>query len=661
MSVTNLVNEKKLYVREWIFPLLFVAFALLLEMVNFLTLNLGVLPTYIFFDLSAICIFLGILFLMKTGGVAWICFASFFLVIQVALNITNATLNQVFGDVFSLSMLNLGVEGANAFKWEFLDYVSIALNLLIWLAFIGTCVYLHKNTEYSINMTKRTKFTIVLSAFVALWACGFSIFNAQISAIRVSAESEVKTSETFTDDQLWDNMFLKAQSLQRFGTYGFYVKNLGDFLFSGGEMSAEDELKVKEALDAGKNYVAQSQYSGIGQGDNLIIIMLESFDTFSIDPVYTPFLWQMRTGQFEGAQYLDSFYARNKTNISEEISLLGHIANDKLFSGYYSSVGLNTPYSLPNLMKNDGATAVNYFHGYTETFYDRKNVNVALGFNNVYALESCTLENKTQNFGDWILDSAFIQNMSDLFVPDNQRFFSFYTTISTHGPYDYQNPRIADNLDYVEEHFDEYAEYVNNYTNLILSTDNSLLSKYKQFKAFTMDTDKMVQYIFETLQAKGLLENTTIVLFADHNAYYSDLCYHVKGVSKDDYSNVEGNHLPCIIYNDELPAMVNSTFCSTYDLYPTVCDLLSLSYNSALAQGYSIYSDEIENTVFVSSLSGMYTDKMFTSNIEDVYVLDNSITEQDVQDFQNHIMQYYAKQEIIELIFQYNYFDSHEV
>ena len=151
------------------------------------------------------------------------------------------------------------------------------------------------------------------------------------------------------------------------------------------------------------------------------------------------------------------------------------------------------------------------------------------------------------------------------------------------------------------------------------------------------------------------------MLFADHNAYYSDLCYHVKGVSKDDYSNVEGNHLPCIIYNDELPAMVNSTFCSTYDLYPTVCDLLSLSYNSALAQGYSIYSDEIENTVFVSSLSGMYTDKMFTSNIEDVYVLDNSITEQDVQDFQNHIMQYYAKQEIIELIFQYNYFDSHEV
>ena len=655
----NSVNEKKLYVREWIFPVLFVTFALILEMVNFLSLDLGVLPTYIIFDLAVICIFLGILFLMKTGGVAWICVASFFLLIQVALNITNATLNQVFGEVFSLSLLNLGVEGANAFKWEFMNITSIIVNALIWLIFVGSCVYLNKNTESSITLTKQSKFTIILSSFIALWAVGFGLFNGQINTIKVSAESNTTTTEPFSDEELWDNMFLKSASLQRFGTYGFYVKNLGDFLFSGGEMSSEDQLKVENALNAGENYTSVSQYSGIGKGDNLIVIMLESFDSFSIDPVYTPFLWQMRMGQYDGAQYMNQFYARNKTNISEEISILGHVANDKLYSGYYSSVGLDTPYSLANLMKNDGVTAVNFFHGYKKTFYDRENVNVALGFNNVYALEDCTLENKTEHFGDWILDSNFIQNMSNLFIPDGERFFSFYTTISTHGPYDYANSRIAENLQYVEDHFDEYVDYVNNYTTLVMPTDETLLSKYKQFKAFTMDTDRMVQYIFETLEAEGLLENTTVVMFADHNAYYSDMCYHIKGVPKDDFNDVEGNHLPCIIYNDELPGLSNETFCSTYDLYPTICDLLSLTYNSALTQGYSIYSDDIDNTVFVSSLSGMHTNKMFTLNITDVDVLYDSLTEEDVEKFRTHIMRYFDKQEIVELIYQYNYFKNY--
>ena len=656
----NEVTTKRLYVREWIFPLMFVLFALVFEMVNFLTLGLGILPQYLIFDLAIICLFLGVLFLMKTGGVLWICFASFFLLIQVSLNIVNATLNKVFGDIFSLSMLNLGVEGANAFKFEFLDWLSILVNLLIFGLFIFSAVYLNKNTEFTVSLTKRNKFTLVLSAFIALMAGGFSLFNAQIQTIRVNAETQQQTlDEPFSDEELWENMFLKAESLEKFGTYGFYLKNLGDFLFSAGEMSDEDQAKVKDALKSGENYVAKSEFSGVGAGDNLIVIMLESFDSFSIDPVYTPFLWSMRVGEFDGAQYMNSFYARNKTNISEEISIVGHIANEKLYSGYYGSVGINQPYSLPNLMKKDGATSVNFFHGYLKNFYDRDVVNVALGFDKVYGIEDCTLENITKGFGDWILDSDYIENMVDLFMPDGQRFYSQYTTIATHGPYDYDNHRIAKNLNYVEEHFDEYLNYINNYTNLQMPTDAGLLKKYKQFKAFTMDTDKMIQYIFETLEEKGILDKTTIVMYADHNAYYSDMCFKVKGVAKDDYSNIESNHLPCIIYNDALPKMSNDTYCSTYDLYPTICDLLGLSYNSTLTQGYSIFSEDINNTVFVSSLSGMYVKNIYTSNIKEFVELDDSVTQEDIEKFKENLLKYFDKQEIIELVYQYNYFKNY--
>lgn len=645
--------KRGLYVREWIYTVMFLAFALILEMLNFLTLDIGVLPSYIVFDLAVWCIFLGILSLMKPGSVTWICFASFFLVIQVALNITNATLAKVFGDVFSLSMINLGTEGASAFKFEFLDWMSIALNLIVLGGFIGAAIYVRKTTTFGATLTKQGRFTIVLSAFIALQACGLCLFNYQSKNIRVHADEALDAP--FSDEDLWENMFLKAESLSKFGTYGFYCKNLGDFLFSSYNMSKADQNTVAQALSAGE-YKATSPYSGAGAGDNLIVIMLESFDNFSIDPVYTPFLWKMRTGEFAGAQYLNSFYAKNKTNISEEISILGHIANEKLFSSYESSVGLKTPYSLANLMLNDGATKVNYFHGYTKTFYSRNKVNVALGFQNVYGLEDCTLPHKTKRFDDWILDSEYIKNMSELFFPEDERFFSFYTTISTHGAYDYDNPRIEDNMNYVKEHWDTYVDYAENTANLSIPTNKGMLRKYQQFKAMTMDTDRMVQYIFETLEEKNILDKTTIVMFADHNAYYHDMCFAIKDVSKDEYYNTEANHITALVYNDALPGAVNNTFCNTYDLYPTVCDLLGLTYNESITQGHSIFSDDIASSAFVSSLSGMYVTNIFTSNLVDFIRLDDTVTDEQVETFKQNLLKYFDKQKIIELIYRYNYF-----
>ena len=655
-DITLSKSNSKIYIREWIFPLLFVVFALVLEMVNFLTLGIGVLPTYLTFDIAVLFIFLGILFLMKTGGVAWICVASFFLLIQVGLNIANATLYGVFGDVFSLSMITLGTEGANAFKLEFLDFLSIFLNLFIYVTFILTCVYLKKNTNFTITLSKQAKFTIVMSFFIALSACGLCLFSGQASRMTLKADSN---EESFSDKELWENMFLKTECLQRFGTYGFYLKNLGDFLFTDGKMSKEEQAKVKDALAQGENYVASSQYSGIAQGDNLIYIMLESFDTFSIDPVYTPFLWKMRTGQMAGAQYMDKFYAKNKTNISEEISFLGHVANEKLYASYQSSVGLNQPYSLPNLIKKDGATSVNFFHGYEESFYGRNKVNVSLGFDDVYGMDDSTLTNKSKEFEDWILDSDYIANMVEKIIPENQRFFSYYTTISTHGPYNYNNKRIKANLNYVNEHWREYEAYAQGQGNIHLNMSKSQINKLKQFKAFTMDTDKMVKYIFETLEQKGLLDTTTIVMFADHNAYYSNLCFDVKGTKKDDYANTESNHLPCFIYNNELPASVNNTFCNTYDLYPTICDLMGLRYNNTLTKGYSIYIDNISDSVFVSSLNGMYVENIFTSDLEEIILLDNSVTQEEINKFRRNLFKYFEKQKIIESIYRYNYFGKY--
>lgn len=654
-----MLNIERLYAREWLFPAMFVAFAVILEMVNFLTLGIGVFPTYFLFDLSIIAIYLGILFLIPTGSKGWIWLASFFLLIQVAMNIVNDTIYNVFGDVFSLSMLNLGHEGFNAFRFEFLDFGIIILNIAIFGGFIATACYLRKNLDRTLVLTKKGRVAVVIAMFLSFQLLGTSLFASTVNV--VSASRDVAEQETVTtDEELWDNMFLKTESIKRFGTYGFYLKNLSNYIFADGKMSKATREKIEGYLASGQsNLAAPTTMTGAGEGDNLIVIMLESFDSFAIDPVFTPYLYSIKNGTGL-ATYYDNFYARNKTNISEEISLLGHIPNDKLLSGYNSSVGLTTPYSLPNLYKQNAGedSAVNYFHGYTKKFYDREHVNVALGFENVFALEDCTLENKTKEFNDWILDSEYIDNMMDKFIPEGKRFFSFYTTITTHGAYDYNNKRLSENLAIVDEKFELYEEYIDGTGEYTIPKEKSDLKKLKHFKAACMDTDKMVQNIFERLEALNILDKTTVVMYADHNCYYSNLCYKVKNVPKDEFENTEIYHLPMMIYNDKVGGGVNHTFCNTYDIYPTICDLLNIEYNTALTQGYSLFSTDIEKSVFVSSLSGMYTNNLFTNNIDDVVVLDDTLTADDVKAFQARIVAYYKKQECIELIYRYNYFKN---
>ena len=44
-----------------------------------------------------------------------------------------------------------------------------------------------------------------------------------------------------------------------------------------------------------------------------------------------------------------------------------------------------------------------------------------------------------------------------------------------------------------------------------------------------MDTDAMVAELIEHLTSSGLLEKTTIVLFADHDCFYNNMSSVIKG------------------------------------------------------------------------------------------------------------------------------------
>ncbi len=632
-------------------PIYFLIFGILLEMINFLWLKfkvtgnsdaLQVLPKYFLFDLGFLLFFAGIIFVCKRNRVQNI---FFYLIIglQSAINMINATLYKVFGDIFSFDMMRLGQEALSAFKFEFIDFWSIVINLLVLGCIITLQVLLDKKFKKTVCLTTINKKALLLLMFFGCWVSSATLFYSQTLTL-YDTETTVKVAES--DKYLWDNMQFKLEAYKKFGTWGFYLKSLENLIYKSDNY--DENVKNDILLDL-ENGQQEEDVTALLYGDNLIVLMLESFEWFAIDPFNTPTLWNLRT---QSAVSVETYYSKNKTNVSEDIALLGYMPKDTSMQSLAKQGYLNTPYTLPNLFKNQGYTA-NYFHSYKKTFYDRDIINAGMGFDNVYGLEDAQLENKSTKFGDWNLDSDYIASMIDQFIPAEGNFFSFFTTVTTHGSYDTTNERFSEYYDTYDANLEAYKEWLANETTYIYPQDKDLERYYRQYKCAAMDTDKMVALILQNLEEKGLAENTTILMYADHNCYYEDIYFNIKGTSKAAYQDIYNYNVPLMIYSSKLPAEIRTDFVNTYDIYPTICELFGLPYNTAITQGYNLFSAEIVNSVMVSNLSGAFNNNFYTLNIVDMFA-SASATQDDLLRFKRNACKYYEKQYKIELMYEYN-------
>ena len=252
-------------------------------------------------------------------------------------------------------------------------------------------------------------------------------------------------------------------------------------------------------------------------------------------------------------------------------------------------------------------------------------------------------------------------------MPTNEKFFSFFTTVTTHGPYETHNNRLDEHGYYerFDENYNNYCQYVRdnnlNYATPAVGThEYNILRDYK-VKAMAVDNAIYVMRSYLNTHyvngdpTKPLSNNTTIVIFADHNAYYSDLCYMVKGTNK--FANDKENYkVPLVIYNKNLNGGDYDNFCNTYDIYPTICDLYGFEYNKNLTQGYSVFSDEISDSLFVSTMVGMFDEYFYTTTLDDYTAIDDTLeTNSKLVKFKTNLDRFLTKQKFIETYYRINY------
>jgi phosphoglycerol transferase MdoB-like AlkP superfamily enzyme len=115
----------------------------------------------------------------------------------------------------------------------------------------------------------------------------------------------------------------------------------------------------------------------------------------------------------------------------------------------------------------------------------------------------------------------------------------------------------------------------------------------EQFLSAIHCTDQLLNDWLERLDAMGLMENTLVVITADHNVFTSPPMRELFGDAVTD------RRLPFVILGEQPKATVRDEGAS-YDLAPTILDLLAIEHNATFPLGRSLLSKQVRPDYYLS-------------------------------------------------------------
>ena len=589
----------------------FFVFAIIFELVSSLLL-FGFFPTYFYISLMIISLWAFIIFLLPTKTFRKIV-ACVLLVFQFIILLVNDVLYNITGEVFTFDKLFLANEAAGTFSVMMINFWHMLLYALV-LAAALFCVF---GLPKYIKIFKATK-----KQFTALVASSLFVMFSFLGCASV---------EYLQNRNLILTEYPTTLAYSTLGFYGFYCSNA---MLSIGALNSSSELSKSQYeeylayLSAGST-PSVTEMSGVSEGNNVLLILAESFDVAAIDEYFTPNLYKM---WFEDGMFLQNYYAENKTNMSEGMALFGTYGRERPLITNVKLAEVYDYFSLPSLLKDkDESIQTLYTHSFKSSFYKRDITHSKVGFDNtIFASEQqedikkYNIENDDDYtwsvkdiYNNYMKDSNFFEYNKEQIIPSTGRFFTSFSTMVTHGTYEdrgsnreYYNILTSEEN---KEHFDKMIEDMNAQGFYI----DKIEEKFLYYKAAVMDFDKMIGMMFDRLNELSILDKTTIYMFPDHNAYYDDLSYVIRGIDKSQVRlcNVNAYNIGACIYDQKVikkykgeeeytSGVVVDKFTSVNDVYPTLCDILNLNYNTNLCYGKSLFLDE--DRVFISLKDDRY-------------------------------------------------------
>lgn len=337
----------------------------------------------------------------------------------------------------------------------------------------------------------------------------------------------------------------------------------------------------------------KNEYTGMFKGYNVILLCLEGFSGYAIDPELTPTLYKLSHEGFVFNNFYTPLHFTSTSN-GECQTLLGLYPKNgtPITMKRTGELGTNMYFSLAQQLGRQGYQVMGY-HG-NQDMYGRLASHTNLGYD--WRQEGTGLVLETDDAGNALWpqrDSYVVEASVNDYVNSSDPFHVYYMSISGHMPY--SNNRIVRPFEDKVRAL-PYSEVTQNYV------------------ATAMEVDKALETLIQHLQDAGKLDKTLIVATADHIPYFDvptleELTGQKFGDSKE-VEQLNERNLDFEVYKNTLimwtpgikePVQVDKV-CGQVDILPTISNLLGLGYDSRMLAGRDILSDS-EGMVIFSSRS----------------------------------------------------------
>lgn len=325
---------------------------------------------------------------------------------------------------------------------------------------------------------------------------------------------------------------------------------------------------------ASQNVTDYNDYTGMFEGKNVVVILMESVNEAFINEEYFPNFTSLYNN---GWSWTNTYSPRNScaTGNNEFSAMTGLYS---IYNSCTANVYKNNTYfeSIFNLFNNKGYTTRS-MHDFTEWYYYRSTIHKNMGSGKFYGANELGI--KTAGYyGEWPSDVEFFERAFDIVLENDTDtpWMTWLTTVTSHQPYSTSST-----------YGDLYKDY---FKSLGYSTATSrYLSKLKV-------VDEAIGVMIDKLKTAGVFDDTVIVMLADHYPYGLNKSYISEMISHD-LSDYEIEKTPFVIYNSSMEGKSFTEYNSYINLVPTIANLMNLDYDPRLYMGSDLLSNDYNSLV----------------------------------------------------------------
>ena len=440
----------------------------------------------LFFDFGVVLLLAGFSLLVKKKNF-------YFIIVSIIL-IACCVINSIYYNYYS-SFVSVSLLATSVFLKDFGDVVlDFAIRITDWIylwELIGLFIVI-KKYKFDVKIYKNWFLEMAIISLISLGVgCALPPYTSFSRLIK-----------------LWN----RVSVVNNFGVYVYQVDDIVQSLKPtfNNIFGYDGALKeVKEYYGKNGNVQSVNDYTGIFEGKNIIVIHAESLQSFTLglsfnDEEVTPNLNKLAK---EGI-YFSNFYAQvgvgtsSDTEFTYATSLLP--ANTgTVFVNYYN----NKFVTVQNMLNNKGYYVFS-MHGNNGDFWNRDAMHINMGYDKFYSKSSFVID---EEYGLGLSDKSFFRQVvpmiSDIKNNIGEPYYGTLITLTNHTPW--SDTEIYSDYDVTMTVSIDGEDVVRDYL------EGKTMGNY--IKAVNYMDEAIGQFINDMDEA-GLLENTVIVIYGDHDA-----------------------------------------------------------------------------------------------------------------------------------------------